>query len=222
MPKGVFERSPEHRKNIAAALTGIKRSDETKRKLSEMRKGIPWSDPDGSRRAALRARTGELHPTFGKELTPEWKEKLSKARKGRSFLLAKKYGISIEEYVQNRSDGNRWCWFKKHFAPEGDFARATGTCNACKSEAYRHADLKSLCGVDQAWYEAKLAEQGGVCALCGRFRPSSKNNHMHVDHDHKTGAARGILCSRCNHVIERFEDTPDLAIKAMSYLLRYK
>lgn len=45
-------------------------------------------------------------------------------------------------------------------------------------------------------YERLLVAQGGRCAIC-RARPKSKR--LAVDHDHKTGAVRGLLCSRCNH-----------------------
>jgi hypothetical protein len=44
-------------------------------------------------------------------------------------------------------------------------------------------------------YEARLAAQGGVCAICGR---PPKTRRLDVDHEHKTGAVRGLLCHRCN------------------------
>ncbi len=42
-----------------------------------------------------------------------------------------------------------------------------------------------------------LAAQGGVCAIC-RELPEVEAR-MHIDHDHRSGAIRGVLCSRCNH-----------------------
>jgi Recombination endonuclease VII len=44
-------------------------------------------------------------------------------------------------------------------------------------------------------YDRLLAEQGGVCAICGA---TPKTRRLHIDHDHKTGRVRGLLCHRCN------------------------
>ena len=53
-------------------------------------------------------------------------------------------------------------------------------------------------GVGDDEYEWMLAEQGGVCAICGS---PPKSRRLHVDHDHKTGAVRGLLCFRCNRAL---------------------
>jgi hypothetical protein len=53
-------------------------------------------------------------------------------------------------------------------------------------------------GVTDEQYERLLAAQGGHCALC----PSTpKTRRLHVDHDHRTGLVRGLLCHRCNRGI---------------------
>jgi hypothetical protein len=44
-------------------------------------------------------------------------------------------------------------------------------------------------------YDRLLGEQGGVCAICGN---PPKTRRLHIDHDHKTGKVRGLLCHRCN------------------------
>jgi len=50
-------------------------------------------------------------------------------------------------------------------------------------------------GIDSDLYDSLLASQGGHCALC----PSTpKSRRLHVDHDHRTGEVRGLLCHRCN------------------------
>lgn len=49
-------------------------------------------------------------------------------------------------------------------------------------------------GLEPREFEAMLEAQEGRCALCGRlFRQTP-----HVDHNHKSGRLRGLLCSRCN------------------------
>lgn len=222
MPKGVFERADEHRANISKALTGKPKSEAHRLKMSAMRKGVPWNDPDGTRRQKLLDRWKDNHPTRGKTLSDEWKRKLSESHKGKAVLLIR-YGISPETYASELAAGNKWCWFGKHFKPADEFPKTKrGVCAGCNTAAHRKTDLKKLCGVDQAWYESKLAEQDGGCAVCGKHTPSGSNKHMPVDHNHTTGLPRGVLCSRCNTAIERLEVVPDWGIKALAYLARYK
>ena len=53
------------------------------------------------------------------------------------------------------------------------------------------AAYKSRTGIPLAEYDALLAAQGGGCAICGN---APKTRRLHVDHDHKTGKVRGLLC----------------------------
>jgi hypothetical protein len=77
---------------------------------------------------------------------------------------------------------------------------------AAKQRAYRESGQKQLWdrkghlkrkfGMTLDDYERMLKAQGGVCAICGEARPEERT--LHVDHDHETGAIRGLLCFRCN------------------------
>ena len=63
-------------------------------------------------------------------------------------------------------------------------------------------------------YARMLAEQEGHCALC----PStSKTRRLHVDHDHRTGAVRGLLCFSCNRTLPHYKDAAWLA-RASAYV----
>lgn len=64
-------------------------------------------------------------------------------------------------------------------------------------------------------YRRMLASQGGACAICG-VRP--RRRRLAIDHDHETGAIRGLLCGNCNLGIGHFADDPGLLQKAASYL----
>jgi hypothetical protein len=69
-------------------------------------------------------------------------------------------------------------------------------------------------------YDAMLATQNGVCAICGEPSTVGFNKRLHVDHDHTTGKVRGLLCMHCNHSIERVEKIPGWAAKTEAYLAR--
>ncbi len=56
-------------------------------------------------------------------------------------------------------------------------------------------------------YEALMARQNGRCALCGRTESDvGDGRHLCVDHDHKTGVVRGILCRGCNSHVAWLEN----------------
>lgn len=73
-------------------------------------------------------------------------------------------------------------------------------------------NLKSRYGIMRDDYEKMLVAQGGGCAICGG------TEKLVVDHNHKTGVVRGILCFGCNVAIgHMLEDTARLR-KAVAYL----
>lgn len=64
-------------------------------------------------------------------------------------------------------------------------------------------------------FDEMVLAQNGVCAICG----SAPNGHpLHVDHDHTTGAVRGLLCQQCNTGLGNFRDDIALLDRAMQYL----
>lgn len=60
-----------------------------------------------------------------------------------------------------------------------------------------------------------LKAQGGKCRIGGE--PIELNNKCHLDHNHKTGAVRGLLCSRCNVGLHYIENKQFMK-KAKEYL----
>ena len=71
-------------------------------------------------------------------------------------------------------------------------------------------------GVTDDEYARLLEAQGGGCAICGA---KPKTRRLHVDHDHKTGKVRGLLCHRCNRALPSWVDELWL-VAAQRYLLR--
>jgi hypothetical protein len=85
--------------------------------------------------------------------------------------------------------------------------------------AQRDGYLRRKYGITIEQYEEMLAAQGGVCAICGR--EPNPNISLHVDHDHETGALRGLTCFRCNQAMGAFGEDPGLLRAAGDYLLRH-
>lgn len=69
-------------------------------------------------------------------------------------------------------------------------------------------------GLEPDEYQAMLEEQYGLCAIC------QKKPAEHVDHDHESGAVRGLLCFNCNGGLGQFRDRVDILKKAIAYLER--
>lgn len=72
--------------------------------------------------------------------------------------------------------------------------------------------LKHVYGITKVAYEGLLMSQGGHCAICPKIE------RLCVDHDHRTGDIRGILCEDCNLGLGRFKDDPELLKKGVEYL----
>lgn len=76
--------------------------------------------------------------------------------------------------------------------------------------------LRKTYGISLEDYQSILSVQGGVCAICKKT--PSDNISLHVDHDHKTGFIRGLLCYQCNDGLGNFKDNKELLEKAIRYL----
>jgi hypothetical protein len=86
---------------------------------------------------------------------------------------------------------------------------------------YLDANLRKNYGVTLEWYRAKLSEQNNVCAICKQPETAvikGKVISMPVDHDHKTGKARGLLCTKCNRGLGLFRDDKQFLAFAIEYL----
>lgn len=79
-------------------------------------------------------------------------------------------------------------------------------------------------GITPEQFEAMLAEQENCCAICGMegWLGGRHPGSPHVDHDHRTGQIRGLLCAACNLGLGRFNDDPERLRAAAEYLLRYR
>jgi hypothetical protein len=92
----------------------------------------------------------------------------------------------------------------------------------CSKHSQRARKLKRY-GLTPEQYDSMLESQGGVCAICRTDKRQivSKTNEprdLPVDHCHKTGKVRAILCHLCNSAIGSLRDDPALARRVADYL----
>ena len=80
-------------------------------------------------------------------------------------------------------------------------------------------------GITIQEYDAMSVQQGGVCAICKQPETQERNGvkyRLAVDHCHKTGKIRGLLCFKCNSAIGLFEKR-DVPIRNIEeYLEKYR
>lgn len=88
-----------------------------------------------------------------------------------------------------------------------------------RREENRKWALKTLYGITVEQYDERLAQQDGGCAICGRPDGGQRERPLYVDHDHATGAVRGLLCAKCNSALGYLDDDPNRLLAAAAYLL---
>ncbi|MFC8144242.1 endonuclease VII domain-containing protein [Streptomyces paradoxus] len=99
-------------------------------------------------------------------------------------------------------------WHRNASASDGLSTR----CKACRAVQGRQGHLKRQYGITEAERDGRIASQGGVCCICLSAVPE------HVDHCHKTGRVRGVLCFSCNAALGQFKDRPDAIRRAAAYV----
>ena len=75
--------------------------------------------------------------------------------------------------------------------------------------------LKQAYGITIEDYDTILESQNGKCAIC---HGGTSKRHFAVDHNHRNGNVRGLLCARCNTALARFMDRRVVVGRAYKYL----
>lgn len=84
--------------------------------------------------------------------------------------------------------------------------------NRKKHIFYQHK-RRGIVGFSRDDLEALIVQQDGKCAICG-----DPSDQLEIDHDHKTGKVRGLLCGSCNRGIGQLRDDPEILQKALEYI----
>jgi hypothetical protein len=131
--------------------------------------------------------------------------------------------------MQKRGIGRQWCSEICYHVSKGRVGVLSKMPNVAKetlakaSRVLRESNLKSGFGLSIDAYDAMFAGQSGVCAICKRPENAKSSGDgspraLAVDHDHKTGKVRALLCSACNTSLGGFQDNPAYLQAAIEYL----
>jgi hypothetical protein len=138
----------------------------------------------------------------------------------------------LSAFSQQKTRINSWC--KECFAaytrarraldPEGNnrYQREWNAKNRGLRAQYRRRSLlKNTYGLTEAQFDELLARQNGRCPICLEHLELKNPPGMPklaIDHDHVTGAIRGLLCGRCNAAIGLLREDIAVASRAVDYL----
>ena len=89
-----------------------------------------------------------------------------------------------------------------------------------KKKYDRQRRLKLGYGMSIGDYERMLIDQDGRCSICGK--PPHEGRSLHVDHNHKTGEIRKLLCFSCNSLIGYAKENTEILKMAILYLENHK
>lgn len=132
---------------------------------------------------------------------------------------------------QHKDGLNSWC--KKCMSKRQKIYqkkyRASGKANVTRNKWYNNnrkkynrmllkSHLKRHYGITVEQYEQMLANQNCVCAICKKPETSKNRKYLAVDHNHKTGKIRGLVCNTCNCLLGFAKDDPNILQIAGEYL----
>ncbi len=133
-----------------------------------------------------------------------------------------KMRISIQERTR-RENEPRECQSCGHKRQPSYFRHyRSHICRTCRNERYSNYDLEkrtAIYGITVSRYQDILTLQENKCAIC---KKSFQETHDYIDHDHKNGEVRGVLCQKCNMGIGMFDENLSILVEAINYLSSYK
>lgn len=94
-------------------------------------------------------------------------------------------------------------------------------CRSCQRILVRAYSLQKKFGITIEEYESMCESQAFRCAICQKECRNQRGNRkdvLAVDHCHKTGKIRGLLCMTCNTGLGHFEDDTDTLTRAITYI----
>jgi Recombination endonuclease VII len=127
-----------------------------------------------------------------------------------------------ENKKNNRDKINEWTRSDRRKDPS-KYSRWYKTTYDNNKDKIQKRNILRNHGITLEEYEAMFLKQNSLCAIC--LLPETRKGRtpgtilrLCVDHCHKTGTIRGLLCHACNTAIGKFKDSTELLMKAIEYL----
>lgn len=98
--------------------------------------------------------------------------------------------------------------------------RVAFTASPSRIKSHRASYLKRLYGISLERYDAMFALQEGRCAIC--HEPPPEGKPLYVDHDHKSGVVRALLCMNCNVVLGHAFESSEILHRCAEYLTAHR
>lgn len=158
----------------------------------------------------------------------EWRRTHPESRK-KTYLKAKAKGAFRAATKRYRAKNpEKVAALRQRYKEEGrlnEYAKASRARLPPDVRAARDrvGNLKRY-GLSVDGYNAMLAAQNGLCAICYEPETAMRAGRLvllAVDHDHRTGRIRGLLCNHCNRALGAVRDKVDVLQKAIDYLQRH-
>ncbi|MDR7385216.1 endonuclease VII domain-containing protein [Promicromonospora iranensis] len=92
-------------------------------------------------------------------------------------------------------------------------------CKECMHVQQRDRTLRRKYGIGSAEYDALVEAQQGRCGVCGE--PDARRPLV-VDHCHRSGQVRALLCDRCNRLLGVADDDIALLEHAIQFLHKHR
>lgn len=131
----------------------------------------------------------------------------------------------VADFWINRSNHDGLQTFCKVCGKRDNYTYRTTEHGMIRVISGRHKHALKKFRLTQAGYDALLLAQDGLCAICrmpetmtNRAATTIGPRRLAVDHCHKTGKIRGLLCCGCNQAIGRFKDNPATLRAAIAYI----
>lgn len=136
------------------------------------------------------------------------------AEYGKENSRARKGQVPVEEYLAAKAEKakQRAAYMREWYKTEAGIRSAI------------NQNLKHSFGMTIEDYEVLYHKQGGKCRICGVSRDcyDRDRDRLFVDHCHRTGRIRGLLCRNCNSGIGLFLDKKENLLNAIEYLREFQ
>jgi len=76
--------------------------------------------------------------------------------------------------------------------------------------------------ITEDYYNNLFITQNNICAICLNPETSKKKKRLCLDHCHRTGKIRELLCNKCNLLLANVNDSIEILISAVNYLKKHK